>query len=63
MGGMVGASIAALTAFAVVNAPRVHLARFSLWVWLAPTVIGVPGLFVWQAYYERRFAREKVTTA
>ncbi len=57
MGGMIASGIAALTAFLVTNAPRLHLPSFSLWIWLSPTAIGVPLLLVWRAYYARRFAR------
>lgn len=58
MGGMIGSSIATLTAFLVVNAGRIGLARFGLVVWLVPTLIGVPGLRLWQRHYRAKFERK-----
>jgi hypothetical protein len=55
MGHMVGASIAATTAFLVQIAN--NSGGQTLLVWLAPTLIGVPGLALWTAYYRRRFNR------
>jgi uncharacterized membrane protein len=63
MAGMIASAIAALTAFMVVNAPNLHLPSFSLWIWLGPTAIGVPGLLLWQAYYRRRFAPSAAASA
>lgn len=56
MSSMLGACIAATTAFAVVNANNVGLQTFSLIVWLAPSVIGVPTIAIWTRYYRRKFA-------
>jgi hypothetical protein len=56
MGGMVGASIGALTAFLVVNAPRLGLRSGSLLVWLLPSLVGAVGLSHWTARYRRQFA-------
>ena len=56
MSSMLGACIAATTAFAVVNANNVELQTFSLIVWLAPSVIGVPTIAIWTRYYRRKFA-------
>jgi hypothetical protein len=56
MGSMLASSIGALTAFLVVNAPRLGLGRFSIAAWLAPTLFGVPLTAVWTRYYRRRFA-------
>jgi len=56
MTSMLGACIAATTAFLVVNAERWGLETFSLIVWLAPSVIGGAGTAVWTGYYKRRFA-------
>jgi hypothetical protein len=39
---MLGACIAATTALLVVNAPTAGLARTSMIVWLAPTIVGTP---------------------
>jgi hypothetical protein len=52
---MFGTCIAALTAFAVQNAPRLGLGKLSLVVWLAPTAVLLPVLAVWQRRYRRRF--------
>lgn len=56
MSGMIGSSIATLTAFVVVNAPRLGLASFSILPWVAPGVVGVIGLSVWIRHYKRKFA-------
>lgn len=55
MGGMLGASTAALTAFLVINAQRLGLGGFSLIVWLLPSAILVPISIVWTGYYRRKF--------
>jgi uncharacterized membrane protein len=53
MSRFLGAYIATVTAFSVVNFEFLpYLAR-----WLWPTVIGVTGIFVWRAYYKKQFAR------
>jgi uncharacterized membrane protein len=54
MGRFLGAYIATVTAFSVVNFQFLPY----LWRWLWPTAIGVPLIFVWRAYYKRKFARE-----
>jgi hypothetical protein len=56
MNSMLGACIAATTAFLVVNAQRWGLETFSLIVWLAPAIIGTPAIAIWTRYYRRRFA-------
>jgi uncharacterized membrane protein len=56
MGAMLGSCIAATTAFFVVNAGRLGLETFALVVWLTPTVVGVPAIALWTAYYRRRFS-------
>ena len=56
MTGMGVSSIATLTAFVVVNAPRLGLPIFSVIPWVAPGVIGTIGLVVWTRYYRRKFA-------
>lgn len=55
IGDMMGTSLAALTAFLVVNAPRLGFERFSLLVWIAPALVMVPGALIWIGYYRRRF--------
>jgi uncharacterized membrane protein len=56
MSAMLGACIAATTAFLVVNASRWGLETFSLVVWVAPSIVGGIGIAVWTRYYRRRFA-------
>ncbi len=54
MQGMIGSYIAALTAFSAVNLTRWFGAAW--WVWLWPTIVGVPVIAIWTAYYKKRFA-------
>ena len=54
MGRFLGAYIATVTAFSVVNFQFLPY----LWRWLWPTAIGVPLIIIWQGYYRRKFARE-----
>ena len=54
MAGMIGSYIAAVSAFSVVNFH--FLPRVVRWLW--PSAIGVPGIFLWVAYYKRKFARK-----
>ena len=61
MSSMLGACIAATTAFLVVNADRWGLQTFSLAVWLAPTFVGTPAIAIWTAYYRRRFSGRRAT--
>jgi len=56
MSAMLGACIAATTAFLVNNAALVGAPRGSMIVWLAPSIIGTPVTAIWIAYYRRRFA-------
>lgn len=56
MGSMLGSCIAATTAFLIVNAGRLGVETFSLFVWLAPTIVGVPTIAIWTRYYRRKFA-------
>ena len=69
MSSMLGACIAATTAFLVVNAQRWGLDTFSILVWLAPSIVGVPVIAIWTGYYRRKFSsrsarpsREAATT-
>jgi hypothetical protein len=62
MSAMLGACIAATTAFLVVNAPAAGLPRTSMIVWLAPTLVGTPATAIWTAYYKRRFSSRKPET-
>jgi hypothetical protein len=56
MGGMIGASVATLTAFLVVNAPRFGFTASNLGLWLGPAVLGQVGLALWTRKYRRQFA-------
>lgn len=54
--GMLGAYIAALTAFSAVN---MHfLPGMVQWLW--PTAIGTPGITAWIIYYKRKHKQKKV---
>jgi hypothetical protein len=53
MGGVIVSYIAAVSAFSVVN---LHFLPTAVrWLW--PSAIGVPGIFLWISYYQRKFAR------
>jgi hypothetical protein len=59
MEGMIGSYIAALTAFSAVNLTRWFGSVW--WVWLWPTMVGVPAIAIWTAYYKKQFSpRPKV---
>ena len=60
MAGMIGTCIATVTAFLAVNASVVGIRSpyLILAVFLAPTFIGVPGMFVWTRWYRSRFAEK-----
>lgn len=60
MSAMLGACIAATTAFLVTNAATMGFSRGALIVWLAPSIIGTPLTALWIAYYRRRFAGARV---
>lgn len=65
MASMLGAGIAAHTAFLVFGAGRfvdVALTSSPL-VWLAPTIIGVPATIIWKRYYQRQEKRNRPATA
>jgi hypothetical protein len=63
MSGMLGASIAAVTAFLVNNAAHLGLPNTSLIVWLTPGLIGGPATAMWIRYYRRRFTRSAIRPA
>jgi uncharacterized membrane protein len=60
MGSMVGASIAALTAFLVNNVRHLGISGFQIGVFLAPTVVGLVGLRLWTRFYRRRFGEDRL---
>jgi uncharacterized membrane protein len=55
MSGMLGSYIGALSAFSAVNLRFIPMP----WRWLWPTILGVPVIFVWIAYYHTKFDRKK----
>lgn len=62
MQGMIGSYIAAMTAFSAVNLGPWF--GNAWWVWLWPTIVGVPAISIWTAYYQKKFApKPKVTAA
>ena len=52
--GMIASYIAAMTAFSAVNLG--HWFGPAWWVWLWPTIHGVPAIYLWTAYYKKKFA-------
>jgi uncharacterized membrane protein len=60
LGNMIASYIAAWTAFSVVTLPRIFGPSLFLWLW--PTMVGVPAIILTTGYYKRKFApRPKVT--
>lgn len=57
IGGMGGSCITAITAFVVVNAPRLGLGSFNVVLWVAPGVLGGIGILLWQRHYRLRGER------
>ncbi|MBP6704059.1 MAG: DUF2306 domain-containing protein [Vicinamibacteria bacterium] len=55
MGGMVGSSIAALTAFSAIGARSLGFGSFGLIAWIAPTVVFVPISILMTRHYRRKF--------
>ena len=60
MQGMLASYIAACSAFSVVNLGRWF--GNAWWVWLWPTIIGVPGIIIWVRYYRIKFAPKRTKT-
>ncbi len=54
MQGMMGSYIAAMTAFSAVNLSRWFGAAW--WVWLWPTIVGLPAITIWTVYYKKKFS-------
>jgi uncharacterized membrane protein len=61
MQGMMGSYIAALTAFSAVNLSRWFGAAW--WVWLWPTIVGVPAIGLWTAYCKKQFSAKPKAAA
>jgi hypothetical protein len=59
--GMIASYIAAMTAFSSVNLSRWFGAAW--WVWLWPTIIGVPAIALWTRYYKKKFAASRPKVA
>ena len=61
LGNMIASYIAAWTAFSVVTLPLIF--GHSMWLWLWPTMTGVPAIVLTTGYYKRKFAPQaKVAT-
>ena len=54
LGNMIGSYIAAWTAFSVTTLVRVF-PNAGMWMWLWPTMIGVPAIVLTIRYYQRKF--------
>ncbi len=61
MQGMMASYIAAMTAFSAVNLS--HWFGAAWWVWLWPTILGVPMISLWTRYYKKKFAPKRATQA
>lgn len=57
MTGMMASYIAAFSAFSVVNLG--HWFGNAWWVWLWPTMVGVPATSVWVRYYRIKFSPKR----
>ena len=62
LGNFIGSYIAAWTAFSAVTLSQVFGNEWYVWLW--PTIVGVPAIALTTAYYKRKFApRVKVAVA
>jgi len=61
MQGMIASYIAAMTAFSAVNLGPWF--GNAWWVWLWPTIVGVPAIAIWSGYYEKKFAPKSKTVS
>ena len=61
LGNFIGSYIAAWTAFSVTTITARLGPAWYLWLW--PTMIGVPAIIVTTAYYKRRFAGTRVVAS
>ena len=55
MGGMIGSSIAALTAFAALGSRSLGLGSFGVAAWIGPTLIFLPISILMARHYRRKF--------
>jgi cell division protein FtsX len=56
LGNFIGSYIAAWSAFSVVTLTRVVGNHWYVWLW--PTILGVPAIVITTGYYRRKFARK-----
>ena len=63
MGGMIGSSVGALTAFSALGGRRFGLAPFGMLSWILPSVVMGVIAVVWIGYYRRRFDARRDPTA
>lgn len=61
MNNMLAATIGTITAFLVVNVPRLGLQRYALLLWLAPGLLGGIASSLWARHYQRKFAARKTS--
>jgi hypothetical protein len=54
LGGFIGSYIAAWTAFSAVTLSQFFGSAWYVWLW--PTIVGVPAIALTTAYYKRKFA-------
>lgn len=57
LGNFIGSYIAAWSAFSVVTLSRVLGSTWYVWLW--PTIVGVPAIVITTAYYRRKFSPRK----
>jgi hypothetical protein len=55
MTNMLTACIGTVTAFLVVNVPRLGLKEYELFFWFSPGVLGGVGITIWRGRYRRKF--------
>lgn len=61
LGNFIGSYIAAWSAFSAVTLSRVFGNAWYVWLW--PTIIGVPAIVLTMAYYKRKFTPKRVVVA
>jgi len=61
LGGFIASYIAAWTAFSAVTLSQFFGNAWYVWLW--PTIIGVPAIALTTAYYKRKFAPKRVAVA
>jgi hypothetical protein len=61
LGNMIGSYIAAWTAFSAVTLSQFFGSTWYVWLW--PTIVGVPAIVLTTAYYKRKFAPRVKTAA